>query len=778
MGTKVVIYVGGLLASLIVLSWQEDTPAAAEGIFTEVPHPFTAKLEPTRGQLRLVSKEILYLSPQTGHLRLSLDLTGLHHQIRETSYHFQQRLFPSIKEVPLEDGVSLTKCADQSAGSLVSMHSILMQKMGAPRGGAHPGDQQTKVGQQPNLAENCSKISHLDVNHLHGQHHYSHDIAMRMLSRQSLTCMQGLEDQLVRFSNTQSHDGWSKELEKRSFLGLLGLGVSLAFGLTNRVQISKLGSEVTDLEHHVEAVAGEQRLLADITGGLISAQANLQKEVVEGKEMEQRTDSLAKMNALTQVSCQMSQDLQHGLTELRGHHFPTDLFGQEELNTFLSEFRDKVSKVDLEPIFPGTSTLFNAKVYSYVENFDLPEVPPVAADEAAGRAGTTVKIHRWNSTNGLYRNKLRTKVVLAESQQEDAKAIWTHNSHEFPQSMFKKSHKGIKLHLLVPIPLKTKKAGGYRVYRLADTMMTLKLKNESESWEDSGVHGPDHPVPIAPVMKDCLLSPLTQSLGLTLHEVGPEFLSQCDTFVDDQVLICPGNIPPPSGQCLTDIFRNHPHSKDCLRSYQTLDYKSPHIKPISPGLVQIFVPPGGQLATVCPQGDPPFLHPVGAGLYKCNLPVTCSVQVGKTAYTNLGEQEQEAHVMFEKDFEELKQLEKISEAEEREGWARLHQLRKEMDGRILTLANLQDRLEESLPERWARKYSTHFTWFASTGVIILVLVVVIGGGIGYYIYRRRRREAQEEMARLARQNWLLMEHLPNGQPVPQNAVQRFLPLEA
>ena len=780
MSYKAVALVGGLAVALVLSDQPSDEVADEDSLFIPVPHPFVVKLEPTRGQLQLASKEILYLSPQTGHLRLSLDLSGLHHQIRETSYHFQQRLFPKIKEEVIPGMTLITECKEKSAGSLLSAHSVLMQKLGEPRGGHHGEDLQSKTGRHPNLAENCTKISQNDVDHLHGQHHYSHDIAMKMLSRQSLSCVQGLEDQLIRFSHTQSHEGWSKNPGKRqAFLGLLGLGVSLAFGLSNRAQISKLGDEMSSLDHQVQAVVGEQRLMADITGGLISAQANLQKEVMAGKEMEQRTDSLAKMNALTQVSCQMSQDLRHGLTELKEHRFPTDLFGQEELNTFLTEFMEKVSVTNLEPVFPGTAALFNTKVYSYVESFDLPEVENEAEAEDKGRAGTEVKVHRWNSTNGLYRHKLRTKVVLTKSSQESAAATWNHNSHDFPKSVFKKDRQGLKLHLLVPIPLKVKDSGGFRVYRLADTMMTLERKNVTELLEDSAVQGPSHPLPIIPDLTNGLLAPLTQALGLVLHEVGQEFLSGCDSYIDGQVLICGGNIPPSPGTCLIDIFRNQVHSKACLQHYKTLDENSPHIKPITPGTVQVFVPPGGQLATVCPRGQPPQLEPVSAGLYKCQLPITCSVQVGKVAYTNLGEQESEAHVMFEKDFEELRQLAKISDVENKEGWERLHQLKREMEGQTVNLAHLQDRLEESLPNRWAREYATHFSWFASTGVLVLMLLILAMAAFGYWMYRRRQRQAQQEANRLARQNWLLMEHFPQQGRLPQvDPLIRALPLAA
>ena len=780
MSLRTFAIMGGLLTGSFLSTHQEEPPAEDGPLFVKTPHPFSVDLEPTRGLLQLVSREILYLSPQTGNLRLSLDLSGLHHQIRETSYHFQQRLFPSVHTVPLtnEPGNTLTKCDDQSSGSLTSLHAVLMQKSGEPKAGHHANGTLGKTGGHPDLAQNCSDIKGQDVDHLHGQHHYSHDIAMKLLSRQSLGCVQGLEDQLIRFSNTQTHDGWSKEVEKRQLLGLLGLGVSLSFGLSNRAQISRLGEQMGNLDHQVQAVAGEQRLMAEITGGLISAQADLQKEVLEGKEMEQRTDSLAKMNALTQVSCRMAGDLRHGLTELKNHEFPTDLFGQEELNKFLEEFRDKVGQVNLEPIFPGTAALFNSKVYSYIERFDLPELKQVSGDETAGRAGTTVKVHRWNSTNGLFRHRVRTKVVLTKSPQEETGAKWVHNGHDFPHSVFNQAHQGIRLHLLVPIPLKIKDSGGFRVYRLADTIMTLERKNETETFEDSAVHGPPHPVPITPDLTNGLLAPLRQTLGLVLHEVGDDFLSSCQGFIDGQILICSGNIPPPPSTCLTDIFRNQAHSKACLRHYHALDEGSPHIKPISSGMVQVFVPPDGQLATICPQGNPPQMQPVTAGLYKCTLPVTCSVQVGKSAYTNLGDTEMEAQIMFEKEFEELNQLARVSEAEEKEGWERLHQLKKEMEGRTLTLAHLQERLEESLPQRWARQYSTHFSWFASTGILILVLVITAVTGFGYWMYQRRQQQARLAQQQLAAQNWLLLEQLPRqGRLLPRDPLQGALPLE-
>ena len=773
MNYKTVTFLGGILLSLSLLTLQEET----EG--SDASDQPVVDIQPTRGQLRLISKEILYLSPQVGNLRLSLDLSGLHHQIRETSYHFQQRLFPQVKEKLISGASIITECKDESAGSLLSMHSVLMQKLGEPRAGQHGPGLQNKLGSHPNLAKNCSKISTNDVDHLHGQHQYSHDVAMKLLSRQSLTCVQGLEDQLIRFSNTQPHDGWSKNPGKRqAFLGLLGLGVSLAFGLSNRAQISKLGDEMSDLDHQVQAVAGEQRLMADITGGLISAQANLQKDVLSNREMEQRTDSLAKMNALTQVSCQMSQDLRHGLTELKEHRFPTDLFGQEELNTFLKGFLAKVAQVNLEPVFPGTAALFNTKVYSYVEQLDLPVLAHVAEDEEKGRAGTEVKVHRWNSTNGLYRHKLRTKVVLTKGGTEETQAKWAHDSHDFPQSAFKKGRQGIKLHLLVPIPLKVKDSGGFRVYRLADTMLTLERKNTTNLFEDSAVHGPGHPLPIAPDLTNGLLAPLAQGLGLVLHEVGDKFLSSCKSFIEGQVLICGGNVPPPPGTCLTDIFRNLAHSKACLQHYKTLDDKSPHIKPITSGTVQVYVPPGGQLATVCPQGQPPKLEPVSAGLYLCQLPNTCSVQVDKAAYTNLGEQDVEAHVLFEKDFEELRQLARLSQVEEREGWERLHRLKKEMDGQALNMAHLQARLEESFPQRIARQYATHFSWFTSTGLLVLLLAITLASSIGYWMYRKRQQQVRQQAARLARQNWLLLEHLPRmGRLGPEDPLQGARPLQ-
>ena len=252
MNYRTVTFLGGILLSLSLLTLQEET----EG--SDASDQPVVDIQPTRGQLRLISKEILYLSPQVGNLRLSLDLSGLHHQIRETSYHFQQRLFPQVKEKLISGASIITECKDESAGSLLSMHSVLMQKLGEPRAGQHGPGLQNKLGSHPNLAKNCSKISTNDVDHLHGQHQYSHDVAMKLLSRQSLTCVQGLEDQLIRFSNTQPHDGWSKNPGKRqAFLGLLGLGVSLAFGLSNRAQISKLGDEMSDLDHQVQAGLGE-----------------------------------------------------------------------------------------------------------------------------------------------------------------------------------------------------------------------------------------------------------------------------------------------------------------------------------------------------------------------------------------------------------------------------------------------------------------------------------------------------------------------------------------
>ena len=742
----------------------EETSPAGDTSPPTTPAPAPAvedvKLTPTRGKFQLLSKEILYLSAQKGHLRLKVDLTGMHHQLRETSYHFQERLNPNLQTQPVMAGSSVVQCVDQSAGSLVSVHSLLMEKKGGPSLGQQEG-LTSKLGTPGVLHENCTSLRWHDVKHLHGQHHYSHDISMNLLSRQSLSCLQGFEDQAVRFMHDQPHIGWGKS--KRQFLGLIGLGVSIGFGVSNRRQINRLSSTMSSLDHQVQAIVGEQHLMADITGGLISAQATLQKTVLENKEMEQRTDSLAKMNALTQVSCHLASSLRHSFTELKNKQFPTDLFGQKELNKFIEEFVEKVGTVGLEPVFPGTAALFNAPTFSSVEEVDLPVFENKDGVAEKGAAGTEIGIHRWNATNGLYRHKLKTRVVLTKSNLEPAQAKWDHIQHDFPKSTFKKARKGLILHLLVPIPLKVKESGGFRVYRLAETLMTLKRKNETEVIEDSAAYGPNHPVPIMPDLGSGLLSPLKQALELGLHEVGSEFLNSCDKFLDGQVLICPENIIPSSSSCLRDIFHNVPHSADCLRKYKALDERRPHIKQLSEEQVQVYIPLKGQAATICPRGTPPVIHPEQPGLYECNLPLTCTLQVGKTSYTNLGESEMEAHVMLEREFEEVQQLIKISEVEEKEGWRKLHELKKEMDGEALNLADLQQRLEENLVQKVARVYPAEMTWFSFIAAAVIVTLILLGSLWLYREYRKRHAEATQQLSQMARQNWLLREHVaPNS----------------
>ena len=109
--------------------------------------------------------------------------------------------------------------------------------------------------------------------------------------------------------------------------------------------------------------------------------------------MEQRTDSLAKMNALTQVSCHLASSLRHSFTELKNKQFPTDLFGQKELNKFIEEFVEKVGTVGLEPVFPGTAALFNAPTFSSVEEIDLPVFENKDGVAEKGAAGTEIGIH-------------------------------------------------------------------------------------------------------------------------------------------------------------------------------------------------------------------------------------------------------------------------------------------------------------------------------------------------------------------------------------------------
>ena len=702
--------------------------------------PSIVSMERTEGHLTLQPTGVVFRSPQSGFLRIRVDISPLHRQLQEVHHHLQQNGYPNIVQHDNNQ-----QCINDGNGTFISLHQALMSGGGGPITGQLNDTHAGPHVQGQDLQENCT-LQEADLNLLPGKHHYAHDFAMQLLLRQATKCVSSVDQNLLRFTVGKR---WGNTKVSRDVLQLLGVG-GAALGLINRVHLDRLQGQMNQVSHQVEALVGEQRILSKITGALIDSQARMHKTIEQNLVRSILTDSLAKMNTMVQTACHIAGNLRNLLNDLREHKFPGEFFDKTQMDQHFESFTQKVEQVGLEPIFPSAAFLWNAKAQSVVTEETLPVLEE--EDDAKEDADSNeVGVHVYQKTLAADepdKKATQVKVVLPKSAAgETVKQTHHHLDHELEGTLFKSPKKGMVIYILVTIPLKRQGEAGSTLYRVAPTMMSI-TPNFSVLPDEGGSHKLHHPVPVQPVIEGGLLVPRMQSIESKVTEVDDNYLNDCQ-LVEDVVYICSDAREKSGPPCLTEIFHSQPHSAGCLDHYNLLDPTHPHLLDPGRGKVQLYIPPKTTVFTVCPGHTNHKIWKQPAGLYEVALPEDCTVKVGGLRYTALTPYDIPGTLLFTQDLMELNQLMRIQKVVEQENWWYLQELLKEQRSDELTLRDLQQRLEESSIQTFTRKNPVALTYYSLAAAIIVIAVLV---ALAFMLARYCKATKEKYLADLSRVN--------------------------
>ena len=699
--------------------------------------PVSVSIEPTEGYLTLQPVGVVIRSPQSGFLRLRVDISPLHRQLQEVHYHLQEHGYPHIVEH------SNDQCLNDE-GTFISLHQALMAGKGGPTIGQLNETHAGPHVQGQDLQENCT-LKEADLNLLPGNQHYAHDFSMQLLLRQATKCVSSVDQNLLRFTVGKR---WGNTKATRDVLQLLGVG-GAALGVVNRWHLDRLQGQMNQVSHQVEALVGEQRTLSKITGALIDSQAEMHKTIEENTLRAILTDSLAKMNTMVQTSCHIAGNLRNLLNDLREHKFPGEFFDKVQMDRHFEAFSQKVEKVGLEPIFPSATFLWNTKVQSMVAEEDLP-VPEDNADAKAEAEANDVGVHVFQKVINDEEPELKAtqvKVVLPKANGQDAKTTHEHTDHDLEGSLFKNAKKGMVIYILVTIPLKRRGEEGSTLYKTTPTLMSIS-PNFSVQPDEGDSRKLHHPVPIQPVIDGGLLVPRMQSSGFKVTEVDDEYLNSC-RLVEEVVYICSDTREKSGPPCLTEVFHSQPHSPGCLDHYNLLDPTHPHLFDPGQGEVQLYIPPKTTVFTVCPGHSSNKIWKLSAGLYQVDLPKDCTIKVGGLRYTALTPFTVPGTLTFSQDLMELNQLIQIQQVVEKENWWYLKELLREHHSDDRTLRDLQQRLEETSLQTFTRKNPAALTYYSVVAAIVVIILLLT---LAFMLVRYCQATKRRYLAELSRVN--------------------------
>ena len=727
--------------------------------------PTKVQINKSEGHLTLQPVGAVFRSPQAGYLRIKVDISSLHRQLQEVHHHLHQNGYPTIQNSDSGDS-----CLSEGEGKFISLHQALVTGHGGPITGKLNDTHSGPHLQGDDLQENCT-LKSSDLTFLSGEFHYAHDFAMQLLLRQATKCVSSVEQNLLRFTVGRR---WGNTVASRDVLALLGLG-GVTLGLINRVQLDQLQGQMNQVGHQVEALIGEHQILTKVTGALIDSQAKLHKTVATDEAKLTLTDSLAKMNTMVQTSCHVAGNLRNLLNDLRDHKFPGEFFDKVQMDGHFEDFKLHVAKAGLEPIFPSSAFLWNTEVQSMVKEEELSTLTG-EEDAKAEAEADTVGVHVFQEVPDAAKPQdtiTKVKVVLPKGTDEDAKQTFSHEDHDFENTLFTSSSKGMVLYILVTVPLKRQGEDGFTLYKLAPTLMSLGPNFSAVSEDSLKLH---HPVPVQPLIEGGLLVPRMQSSGSQLVEVGEDFLKSCK-LVEEVIYICSDTRAKPGPPCLTEVFHNQPHSPGCLGHYNILNPTHPHLYDTGRGQVQLFIPPKSTLYTICPGHVNHKIWKQTAGLYSVSLPKDCTLKVGGLRYTALTPYDLPGALTFSQDVKDLNQLMRIQEVVERENWESLKDLIQEQHSDEVTLRDLQKRLEENSLQKFNRKNPEALTYYSLAAAPVIILLLL---GLGFMLFRYgkvSKEKYKAELSRLehARDNYHSSDPRPSRMEVPERSAPLLPP---
>ena len=747
----------------VVTTTEGSSLGGNEGDDTTTKRPFHVSAAPSRGQIRFVEEGVAFSVRKQGFLRIHADLSGLLHFVQEAQHHYAIHMKHGELQRVTKTSEAIDHCIQKNGKwSLLSPFSALSAGSGWTPGRLndshvshqepaevplekvlnrclYPQDSTTNITEGNAKPANLSFVRTSDFMSTHslgGLDHYAFDLAIQVSYAQLSRCSRTFNQQLQRFFLPSAQPRTIRQL-----LALLGVGAA-AFAITSEVQIWGLRNDLTDLGAEVDGYVTESRSLARTVGAFIDHQTNLTQTLAGGLTYTEasliRTRGLLQLSVITSSVCEITSHIVRSLDDLEDQKFPANLFTEGQLQRFLEEMTSSIQASGLEPVSRESTLLhFLPAVGVVLSKPTQEQSKPVDDDHLNHDSGEDMGIVT-NYDEG--RNTTTLKIRMSARKSGSVKAVTlSHEDHSFANGVVTGKGSGLELAILLQIPLKQTGDPGFNLIKLDNSLVALNppsMEKETSSLRPEVILA-QHP------------GVLIQGHGpLGAHSVSeaqPDFLEGCQKLGGLRgPFLCSRPAVPTTSPCLKPLFHNFPVPDGCLEHFKILDPAESYILGDRVKPLQVFVSEKDQMRTFCP-GDPhSVIQSRGPGLYALKLPPKCTVLAGHHSFTRLLDLDLQAKVVSTQDLNDLRNLEAVRDLEQAAGWKYLKELRQEVKHRILTLRDLQKRVEEGFLDRIKRQtphVETYF-WLSGASLAILLLTIMI-----LWVRKRNRQQLRRAVTR-------------------------------